>query len=812
MSCGFERIFATILLVALNLGAVASEFRLVVIADARSEVLSAPLGSLRSGGTVALRVPKVGMVRYDFDSKEALAKGKSYFLGLDGVREVYEDRRIRACEVPNDPLWNQQWGAQFIRAPKAWDWTRGLTSIKVAVIDSGITPNHADLTTYEPRWDYVDNDGSPWDGDGHGTHVAGTISAVVNNGVGVAGIGRNCRPYIYRVLDNTGSGYVSDTTAAIVQAVDDGCHVINLSLGSYTPDSAEENACNYAVANGTVVCAAAGNDNTFQPLYPAGYTACIAVGSITIGGSRSSFSNYGSWVDVAAPGTSILSTTMNGGYGYLSGTSMATPHVAGVAALAYSVYDWRSNFLGKRIRGHIQNGCKPVLDGWCQFGTVDAYAAVTRMQSLHTGIGGSYASQNITHARDVVVDVRDNTWFGTGTETLNDFAHRIFVTKYNNSERLWTYTSDYSPNVQANDIQPDGSGGAFLAGQFDGKFAVWHIKSNGTLGQLHTLAGAAQPLSEASSLAVANGKAFAVGRVWVNNSERRAQLAVMDANSIVAQRPLSNEEEEGLQVLWSQSDQSVDVLARSWPAGQPRSLTHYRVRASDLSVLNSSRYTHPGAQVDASQMVRQKNRLLVAASAWPGQQDGSAGIVQFNRLGQTNPAYQAISQGFSGDQVDSFVIANDPNQGLVFSCPKINALLSTTECYVARLNPDLSFSAEWQADTLGGVGYRLLRGFAFGDTRATGVNVTSTGEVWVTGSGYDDTLPGLVAIAWRITSGGDQIGMFDNYGFYGGEYTSATLHPRGYLLAANWTKTGYAPSTFQGFYASHRGARPADPD
>ena len=287
------------------------------------------------------------------------------------------DRRLYPMLVPNDPLYQQQWNyyeaAGGINLPAAWDITTGSASIVVAVIDTGILP-HADLAGRTvPGYDFivdpavsVDGDGrdaNPSDpGDGgcgtssswHGTHVAGTIGAASNNGVGVTGVNWVSKILPARVLGKCG-GYTSDIVDAMrwsagiavpnVPANANPARVENLSLGGTDPCSnAFQSAINDVVARGTVVVVAAGNENAdVATSEPANCTGVIAVGATLRNGGRASFSNFGSGVTLSAPGSSILSTLNSGSqtpvadsYQYYSGTSMATPHVAGVVSLMLS--------------------------------------------------------------------------------------------------------------------------------------------------------------------------------------------------------------------------------------------------------------------------------------------------------------------------------------------------------------------------------------------------------------------------------------------------------------------------------------------
>jgi len=297
------------------------------------------------------------------------------------VEYVEVDKLNKAYLTPNDTRYSEQWGysgTYGIKANQAWDVTNGAGSV-VAVLDTGIT-SHSDLSANVlPGYDFiidttVSNDGNGRDSDPsdpgdwvsanqcggthaaqasswHGTHVAGTIAAVTNNAKGVAGVAYGAKIVPVRVLGTCG-GYDSDIADAIIWASGgtvsgvpanaNPAEVINLSLGgSGACGTTTQTAINGAVSRGTTLVIAAGNDNTnVSNASPANCNNVIAVASITSTGARSSFSNYGALIDIAAPGSNILSTLNSGSttpgaetYASYNGTSMATPHVAGVVAL-----------------------------------------------------------------------------------------------------------------------------------------------------------------------------------------------------------------------------------------------------------------------------------------------------------------------------------------------------------------------------------------------------------------------------------------------------------------------------------------------
>ncbi|HSD83115.1 MAG TPA: S8 family serine peptidase [Anaerolineae bacterium] len=245
-----------------------------------------------------------------------------------------------------DPAY--QYDMNIINAAAAWGRCNLYAgNVTIAIIDTGVDLDHSELqANLLTGYDFVDNDAVPEDGQGHGTNVAG-IAAAALNGTGVAGVAPTAKILPVRVLDNAGNGYESDIAAGITYAADH-AQVLNLSLGGVNSSATMQNAINYAVSTrGRLVIAAAGNcgGSNFsangcqfqnQTFYPAAYSNVMAVAATTSTDEHASFSNAGSYVDVAAPGVGIYNTYPNNAYAAFSGTSQATPHVSGLAALVWA--------------------------------------------------------------------------------------------------------------------------------------------------------------------------------------------------------------------------------------------------------------------------------------------------------------------------------------------------------------------------------------------------------------------------------------------------------------------------------------------
>ena len=248
------------------------------------------------------------------------------------VESVGYNYVVRLAYTPNDPKFRQQWGLRKSGFENAWDATRGSGS-RVAVVDTGLAEGHEDLRRKVALgWDFVNEDRTLRDRSGHGTHVAGIATARTGNRRGVAGGCPDCKLLVAKVFDGPNTGTVARLAEGIIWGADHGADVINLSVAHPNYSAIDKAAVDYAADEGAVVVAAAGNGGTSDRTYPAAYPSVIAVAATNSDDRRASFSNYGDWVDVAAPGVDVLSTVPDG-YASWKGTSMAAPHVSALAGL-----------------------------------------------------------------------------------------------------------------------------------------------------------------------------------------------------------------------------------------------------------------------------------------------------------------------------------------------------------------------------------------------------------------------------------------------------------------------------------------------
>jgi len=313
-----------------------------------------PVRLLRGPGVLAVQVPR--------STAPALSRRLERTRGIRFVernRFVMRTTEVHLPEwVPTDPLWPHQWGAKQIGAPAVWALTRGSPKIVVATVDTGVDPTQPDLQGALVRgYNTVDGTDDPEDDNGHGTRTAGIVGARANNGIGISGVCPRCSIMPVKVAGENGSSSALDFASGITWATDHGAAVISLSLGG-GPSETVAAAIRYAQQKGVLVIAAAGNNRSSQPFYPAADAGVLSVAGTDPDGHLYGWSDYGNWVAVAAPGCDT--TTLTGdGYGRFCGTSASAPIVAGLAGLALS-YSPKSS--AERIERAIISSAHP-LDG-----------------------------------------------------------------------------------------------------------------------------------------------------------------------------------------------------------------------------------------------------------------------------------------------------------------------------------------------------------------------------------------------------------------------------------------------------------------
>ena len=248
--------------------------------------------------------------------------------------------------IPNDPYYaGSQWHLPAISAPAAWDSVTGNSNLTLAIVDTGVQFDHPDLAgRLLPGYDFANNDANPTDDNGHGTSTSGAAAANGNNGLGMAGVNWGCLILPVKVLAANGSGSYSAIASGINFSADKGAKVINLSLGGTLSSSTLQSAVNYAWNKGSVIIAAAGNNGTSQTVYPAACSNVVAVSAINSANTITSWSSYGSFVDLCAPGENIGTLWIGSGYVTASGTSYSSPIVSGVACLALAANPALKNF------------------------------------------------------------------------------------------------------------------------------------------------------------------------------------------------------------------------------------------------------------------------------------------------------------------------------------------------------------------------------------------------------------------------------------------------------------------------------------
>ena len=368
----------------------------IVEAAIESPVAFVEAGTMPRGAALPVDLPEE-MIGYDVNEYEApivvasLTDAEIETLkGNDNVAMVEDDGPCWALEgwpagelavegQPSPLAETVPAGVAQVKAPLAWDASRA-KAIKVAVLDTGIFGAHPDLAVnYKGGISFVPGETTPVDFNSHGTHCAGTIAAAIN-GVGVVGVAPAAYLYAVKVLSRTGSGNWSYLIAGIDWCIKNRMKVLSMSLGGPAAPSALEAMCNAAWSKGLLLVAAAGNSGPAMGTvgFPAKYGSVIAVSAIDSANLIAGFSSRGPEVELCAPGVNVLSTLPGGGFGTKSGTSMACPHVSGVAALAWGAHRYNNNVTIRRLLAWTADNLGiPGRDPLYGYGRVDAEQAAT---------------------------------------------------------------------------------------------------------------------------------------------------------------------------------------------------------------------------------------------------------------------------------------------------------------------------------------------------------------------------------------------------------------------------------------------------
>jgi len=383
-------------------------------------------------------------------------------------KSVERDYLAHVAEDPDDPYFGAQWGLARIAAPAAWAISSGAGAV-VAVVDTGIDASHPDLQGQVlAGYDFVNADDDPQDDHGHGTRMSGIIAAHRDNGAGIAGIAPAAMLLPVKVLDAGGSGAYSDVASGILYAVDHGARVLNLSLAGPVKSDLLQAAVDYATAHDALVVAAAGNEGSSLPDYPAACAGAVAVGAIDDTDARPAFSNFGAWVSFAAPGVDIVTTSLGGTYASSSGTSPAAAFGSAVFALLFAAEPTltRSAAIERVQSGAVDLGAHG-WDPYYGWGRADAYGALVPGQHGGPPVDNALPSAAILSPAPgslmsgmVPVDVAasddvgvarvelhvDNRWYATATAPPYQFV--VDSARFEpGRHKLRAYAYDTSDNV-----------------------------------------------------------------------------------------------------------------------------------------------------------------------------------------------------------------------------------------------------------------------------------------------------------------------------------------------------------------------------
>lgn len=329
------------------------------------------------------------------------------------LKFVELDRKVPSALVTNDPYLGSQWHTSKIKASSAWDSASG-AGLTVAVVDSGVLPTHPDLKLV-PGWNFFDNNSNTADVTGHGTSVAGALAATMNNGSGVAGVAGDARIMPLRVSDLTGYAFFSNIASAVTYAADNGVRVVNVSFASTYSSASVQSAGAYLKNKGGLLIVGAGNSGTDDG--SGSVTSMITVSATDENDNKASWSSFGKYVSLAAPGTNIWTTSKDGTYRSANGTSFSSPVAAGVVALIMSA---NPSLTSSQVESILYSTAVDLgttgRDTYFGYGRVDAAAAVQAAlstpaadtQAPSVAIAAPLAGGTVSGAVAVDVNATDN--------------------------------------------------------------------------------------------------------------------------------------------------------------------------------------------------------------------------------------------------------------------------------------------------------------------------------------------------------------------------------------------------------------------